>query len=50
MREDGSRLTPIRYRERVRAAGPSILADVPGYVAPAAAHSPAPESALEEAA
>jgi Protein of unknown function (DUF2849) len=28
-------LVPVRYRERVRAAGPSILADVPGYVAPA---------------
>lgn len=27
---DGN-LTPIRFRERVRLAGPSILADVPGY-------------------
>jgi Protein of unknown function (DUF2849) len=25
---------PIRYRERVRAAGPSMLEHVPGYVAP----------------
>ena len=50
VRENGGRLTPIRYRERVRAGGPSMLADVPGYVAPAAAHSPAPESELEEAA
>ena len=33
VREDGGRLTPIRYRERVRVAGPSILDDVPGYVA-----------------
>jgi hypothetical protein len=29
-------LLPIRHRERVRAAGPSILADVPGYREPAA--------------
>jgi len=29
-------LLPIRYRERVRAAGPSVLADVPGYREPAA--------------
>ena len=29
-------LLPIRHRERVRAAGPSVLADVPGYRASAA--------------
>lgn len=34
VREADGRLTPIRYRERVRAAGPSMLDDVPGYVAP----------------
>jgi hypothetical protein len=28
---DGS-LTPVRFRERVRLGGPSILGDVPGYV------------------
>ena len=31
-------LTPVRARERVRVAGPSILADVPGYTSP----SPSP--------
>jgi sulfite reductase (NADPH) hemoprotein beta-component len=34
VREADGHLTPIRYRERVRAAGPSILDDVPGYVPP----------------
>jgi hypothetical protein len=34
VREDGGRLVPVRTRERVRALGPSILDDVPGYVAP----------------
>ena len=34
MREESGRLTPIRTRERIRVAGPSILADVPGYAAP----------------
>jgi predicted metalloprotease len=34
VREDGGRLVPLRTRERVRALGPSILDDVPGYVAP----------------
>ena len=28
-------LLPIRYRERVRASGPSVLDDVPGYSDPA---------------
>ena len=34
VRETAGGLVPIRYRERVRVAGPSILDDVPGYVAP----------------
>jgi hypothetical protein len=34
MREEGGRLTPIRTRERIRVAGPSILDDVPGYLSP----------------
>ena len=33
VREDGGRLVPLRARERVRVFGPSILDDVPGYVA-----------------
>jgi Protein of unknown function (DUF2849) len=32
--ETAGGFVPIRYRERVRVAGPSILDDVPGYVAP----------------
>jgi sulfite reductase (NADPH) hemoprotein beta-component len=35
IREVAGRFEPIRYRERVRAAGPSMLEHVPGYVAPA---------------
>jgi hypothetical protein len=34
--EVAGRIVPIRYRERVRAGGPTILGDVPGYVEPAA--------------
>jgi len=34
VREAGGSLIPIRYRERVRVSGPTILDDVPGYVAP----------------
>ena len=34
VRELEGRIEPIRYRERVRAGGPTILEDVPGYVAP----------------
>jgi hypothetical protein len=34
VRESGGRLVPVRFRERVRVEGPSILGDVPGYVAP----------------
>jgi hypothetical protein len=37
VRETAGGLVPIRYRERVRAAGPSILEDVPGYVEPSVA-------------
>jgi hypothetical protein len=36
VREAGSGFVPLRTRERVRVAGPSVLGDVPGYVAPAA--------------
>lgn len=35
VRDVDGRLVPIRFRERVRAAGPSVLGDVPGYIAPA---------------
>src|SRR5262249_25139136 len=31
VREAVGALSPVRYRERVRVAGPSMLADVPGY-------------------
>jgi hypothetical protein len=34
MREAAGALMPVRQRERVRLGGPSMLADVPGYVAP----------------
>jgi hypothetical protein len=45
---DGS-LTPVRFRERVRLAGPSILGDVPGYVEAAPAKLPArPESGARQ--
>jgi Protein of unknown function (DUF2849) len=45
VREIGSRLVPVRVRERVRIAGPSILEDVPGYVAPSPrAPSPSPRA------
>src|SRR5262245_6008152 len=36
MREVAGALLPLRQRERVRLDGPSILADVPGYLGPAA--------------
>jgi Protein of unknown function (DUF2849) len=39
VREGMDGLAPVRMRERVRVAGPSILGDVPGYVAPT---SPSP--------
>jgi hypothetical protein len=38
--EIGGRILPVRQRERVRAGGPTILDDVPGYVAPAGLPSP----------
>ena len=41
VRESAGGLVPIRYRERVRVAGPSILDDVPGYVDPS---SPSPRT------
>jgi hypothetical protein len=34
VRETAGGVMPVRYRERVRAGGPSILEDVPGYTAP----------------
>lgn len=34
VREINGRIVPLRYRERVRAGGPTILDDVPGYVPP----------------
>jgi hypothetical protein len=34
VREIGGRIEPLRYRERVRAGGPTILDDVPGYLPP----------------
>jgi hypothetical protein len=37
MREVAGALQPLRQRERLRLTGPSILGDVPGYVAPASA-------------
>jgi hypothetical protein len=36
VQELAGRLVPVRFRERVRAGGPTILDDVPGYAAPAA--------------
>ena len=36
MREVAGVLQPLRQRERVRLSGPSILDDVPGYLAPTA--------------
>ena len=53
IREAAGRFEPIRYRERVRAAGPSMLDHVPGYVAPspssgASLPSPHAPSALGE--
>ena len=51
VRETAGGLIPIRYRERVRVGGPSILDDVPGYVPPAFAPShPSPLPASGERA
>ena len=44
VREADGYLTPIRYRERVRVGGPSILDDVPGYSGPL----PSPRSSRGE--
>jgi sulfite reductase (NADPH) hemoprotein beta-component len=44
VREESGRLVPLRYRERVRAGGPSILDDVPGY----SPSSPSPRSSRGE--
>ena len=38
VRETAGGFVPVRYRERVRVAGPSILDDVPGYAAARQAH------------
>ena len=44
VREAEGCLVPVRQRERVRAAGPSMLDDVPGYVAPSVfASAPHPD-------
>ncbi|HJU32845.1 MAG TPA: DUF2849 domain-containing protein, partial [Hyphomicrobiaceae bacterium] len=40
VRESGGGFVPIRTRERVRIAGPSVLGDVPGYAAPTSNPSP----------
>ncbi len=46
IREVAGRIEPIRYRERVRAGGPTILDDVPGYASPSPHHpSQVPEQA-----
>ena len=51
VRETAGGLIPIRYRERVRVGGPSILDDVPGYVPPVFAPShPSPVPASGERA
>jgi hypothetical protein len=43
VRETGGRLLPVRQRECIRVDGPSILGDVPGYLAPSPrAPSPSP--------
>jgi Protein of unknown function (DUF2849) len=46
VREVAGRIEPIRYRERVRAGGPTILGDVPGYVPPVSAPHLVPEARL----
>lgn len=50
VREADGHVVPVRERERVRAAGPSILAAVPGYVAPAQEHRAPAEREHAEAA
>jgi hypothetical protein len=48
--ETAGGLLPIRYRERVRASGPSVLDDVPGYSDPALGHPDTTRDAHAEAA
>jgi len=50
VREAAGRLIPVRARERVRVEGPSILDDVPGYVAAAPRSSALPASGEREPA
>jgi hypothetical protein len=45
VREAADGPTPVRMRERVRVAGPSILGDVPGYASPSPRASPTPPRA-----
>ncbi len=47
VREVNGTLIPIRQRERVRVAGPSILGEVPGYTPPA---QETPGDTVQEAA
>jgi hypothetical protein len=47
VRETAGGLLPIRYRERVRATGPSVLDDVPGYRKPASRHGHAQQQGGE---
>ena len=49
MREVAGVLLPLRQRERVRLSGPSILDDVPGYLAPTAAGPQAAAVAADRA-
>ena len=48
VRETAGALLPARYRERVRAAGPSVLGDVPGYREPELVARQAEQRAAEE--
>jgi hypothetical protein len=41
VREVDGRILPVRVRERLRVEGPSVLADVTGYVAPSPRATPA---------
>jgi hypothetical protein len=50
VREEPDGPTPLRMRERVRVAGPSILADVPGYSPSPRASATAPRSPSAQAA
>jgi hypothetical protein len=50
VREIGGRIEPLRYRERVRAGGPTVLEDVPGYLPPNALPAGGKGEHLTEAA